>query len=199
MTNEAEIGTKIRELRKEHLGFSQSELAEELDVSTDTVSRWERGQTEPNQLQRRFLAAIAVRDDVPDDFVHELSTNDGEAQKDSELLSSVLTGSVGAAAGGAVAGPLGALVGSLASHSGIFSGNDESDTEEAFSAPAKRLKKRIARSADNLGVTKEEFRDELFSVLEVASAADWNLETLIKGLYALSATSDNSSGEEESA
>lgn len=189
MSEEVNIDTKVRKLREDHLGFSQSELADQLNVSENTVSRWENGQTEPSRLHRRLLAAIAVRDDVPEEFVEDFSTTEGEPQEDSEVLSSVFSASVGAAAGGALAGPIGAVVGSLASSS-IMSGGDEAESDDSLSPPVKRLKERVGRCAENLDVSRREFREELLSVFEVASAVDWDLDTLLSALYALSATAD---------
>lgn len=47
----------VRRLREE-LGFTQSQLAEQLGVTIVTVSRWENGQSAPNRLARNALAAL---------------------------------------------------------------------------------------------------------------------------------------------
>ncbi len=52
-----EFGNKIFELRKKE-NLSQEELAEKLDVSRQTISKWELGETNPNIEQAKKLAKI---------------------------------------------------------------------------------------------------------------------------------------------
>lgn len=49
------IGKRIEMLRKEH-NISQRQLAEAIDVSRKAVSRWENGDTEPDNLQLVLIA-----------------------------------------------------------------------------------------------------------------------------------------------
>ena len=51
------IGEHIYKLRKEK-GFSQEELAEEINVSRQTISNWELGETLPNPEQVKLLANV---------------------------------------------------------------------------------------------------------------------------------------------
>lgn len=50
-----ELSEKVKELRKRR-GWTQEELAQEIDVSLSTVQRWERQGGEPTRLARRELA-----------------------------------------------------------------------------------------------------------------------------------------------
>jgi DNA-binding transcriptional regulator YiaG len=53
-------GYRVRKLRK-HLGLTQDELAEELNVRQQTVSEWETGQYQPRGASERLLGLIAER------------------------------------------------------------------------------------------------------------------------------------------
>ena len=49
------LGDKILELRKKH-GLSQEELGEKIDVTRQTISNWELGETSPNPDQLKLLS-----------------------------------------------------------------------------------------------------------------------------------------------
>ena len=51
---------QVRALR-EHLGLTQTELAEELNVRQQTVSEWETGQYRPRGASERLLSMVAER------------------------------------------------------------------------------------------------------------------------------------------
>jgi transcriptional regulator with XRE-family HTH domain len=50
-----QLSEKVKELRKRR-GWTQEELAQEIDVSLSTIQRWERQGGEPTRLARRELA-----------------------------------------------------------------------------------------------------------------------------------------------
>ena len=50
----------MRALR-EHLGMSQQELAQELNVRQQTVSEWETSQYQPRGASERVLSMVAER------------------------------------------------------------------------------------------------------------------------------------------
>lgn len=52
-----ELGNKIFNLRKE-AGFSQEQLAEKLNVTRQTISNWECGQTTPDIIQAKNIAQL---------------------------------------------------------------------------------------------------------------------------------------------
>ena len=52
-----EIGNKILELRKKH-NYSQEKMAELLNVSRQTISKWELGETSPDLEQSKQLSQI---------------------------------------------------------------------------------------------------------------------------------------------
>ena len=52
-----EFGNKLCELRKK-AGLSQEELSEKLDVTRQTISNWELGQTVPDIIQAKQIANI---------------------------------------------------------------------------------------------------------------------------------------------
>lgn len=52
-----ELGNKILNLRKK-AGYSQEVLAEKLDVTRQTISNWECGQTTPDIIQAKSIAKI---------------------------------------------------------------------------------------------------------------------------------------------
>ena len=49
------LGNKILELRKKK-GLSQEQLGEKVDVTRQTISNWELGETSPNPEQLKFLS-----------------------------------------------------------------------------------------------------------------------------------------------
>ena len=51
------LGEKIFELRKKY-GLSQEQLGEKLEVTRQTISNWELGETSPNPEQLVFLSKI---------------------------------------------------------------------------------------------------------------------------------------------
>jgi putative transcriptional regulator len=50
----------VRALRQ-HLGLTQQELAEELNIRQQTVSEWETGQYRPRGASERLLSLVAER------------------------------------------------------------------------------------------------------------------------------------------
>lgn len=54
----------IKQIR-EHLNISQTELAEQLNVTFATVNRWENGRAVPNKLAQSKLYEICKENDVP--------------------------------------------------------------------------------------------------------------------------------------
>ena len=52
-----ELGKKLQSLRKE-LNISQEQLAEQLNVTRQTISKWELGETTPDIKQAKKLAEI---------------------------------------------------------------------------------------------------------------------------------------------
>lgn len=51
------LGEKLLQLRKKE-GFSQEEVAEKLDVSRQTVSKWETNQTVPELIKAKLLSEL---------------------------------------------------------------------------------------------------------------------------------------------
>lgn len=75
-----EIGNKIYELRKKE-GFSQEQLAEKMDVTRQTISKWELNETTPDIKQAKEISKIfkisldELTDNDVNDFVIEKVTN----------------------------------------------------------------------------------------------------------------------------
>ena len=63
--------TLIKQIR-EHLNISQTELAEQLNVTFATVNRWENGRAVPNKLAQTKLYEICKKNDVP---VYDITLN----------------------------------------------------------------------------------------------------------------------------
>ena len=63
--------TQIKQIR-EHLNISQTELAEQLNVTFATVNRWENGRAVPNKLAQTKLYEICKENDVP---VYDITLN----------------------------------------------------------------------------------------------------------------------------
>lgn len=74
-----EIGNKIYELRKKE-GFSQEQLAEKLNVTRQTISKWELNETVPDIKQAKEISKIfkisldeLVNNDVEDFVIQKVS------------------------------------------------------------------------------------------------------------------------------
>lgn len=63
--------TLIKQIR-ENLNMSQTELAEQLNVTFATVNRWENGRAVPNKLAQTKLYEICKKNDVP---VYDITLN----------------------------------------------------------------------------------------------------------------------------
>ena len=63
--------TLIKQIR-DHLNMSQTELAEQLNVTFATVNRWENGRAVPNKLAQTKLYEICKKNDVP---VYDITLN----------------------------------------------------------------------------------------------------------------------------
>ncbi len=76
------IGTKLSELRKKH-NFSQEELAEKLDVTRQTISKWELDETSPDLNSAKKLSVIfqislddLVENDIKNIVVEKVSNTE---------------------------------------------------------------------------------------------------------------------------
>ena len=57
-------GEQIRRIR-EQIGLTQAQLGEKLDVSANTVARWERGEIEPEHPRMLWCALQYIRGQSP--------------------------------------------------------------------------------------------------------------------------------------
>ena len=76
------IGDKLVELRKKK-GLSQEELAEKLDVTRQTISKWELNETSPNISQAKELCKLFnvsldefVGNNINDILINKINKND---------------------------------------------------------------------------------------------------------------------------
>ncbi len=69
------IGTNIATLRKRN-GLTQEEVAEQLNVSRQTLAKWERGEGEPDMRSCMYLAKLF--DVLLDDLVNYEATGEEE-------------------------------------------------------------------------------------------------------------------------
>lgn len=59
LSRSVSVGDRIKEARREHLAWTQRELAAKLDTDPVNVSRWERGVAEPSLRFVREIAELA--------------------------------------------------------------------------------------------------------------------------------------------
>lgn len=76
------IGDKLVELRKKK-GLSQEELAEKLDVTRQTISKWELNETSPNINQAKEISKLfnvsldeLVGNNISDILINKMNKND---------------------------------------------------------------------------------------------------------------------------
>ena len=72
-----QLATYIRSRRK-NIGLTQKELAGKVYVSTNTVARWEREETEPSFSD--FLKLCVVLGMNPMDFMEKENTNESNLE-----------------------------------------------------------------------------------------------------------------------
>lgn len=93
-----ELSKNVYNLRKEK-GLSQEKLAEQINVSRQTISNWELGETMPNPEQLKLLSkALGMSIDNlvgNDNSTKESSKINGEALKSVYKGCAILTGSIG--------------------------------------------------------------------------------------------------------
>ncbi len=78
-----ELGKNIYTLRKEK-GFSQENLAEKVNVTRQTISNWELGQSSPNPEQLILLSGAldkSIDELVGNDFKHNFNEECGDNAK----------------------------------------------------------------------------------------------------------------------
>lgn len=78
-----ELGKNINALRKEK-GFSQEKLAEKVNVTRQTISNWELGETSPNPEQLILLSIAldkSIDELVGNDTTHRLNEKCGDNTK----------------------------------------------------------------------------------------------------------------------
>lgn len=76
------IGDKLVELRKKN-GLSQEDLAEKLDVTRQTISKWELNETSPNIIQAKEISKLFnvsldefVSNNINDILINKMNKND---------------------------------------------------------------------------------------------------------------------------
>lgn len=83
-----ELGKNICTLRKEK-GFSQEKLAEKVNVTRQTISNWELGETSPNPEQLILLSAAldkSIDELVGNDFKHVVKEESADNAKPMILI-----------------------------------------------------------------------------------------------------------------
>lgn len=86
------LGNKILELRKKS-GLSQEQLGELVDVTRQTISNWELGETSPNPDQLKLLSKalnISIDDLLDNDIKGPLETKVSNTEKLAGLILKIL-------------------------------------------------------------------------------------------------------------
>ena len=73
----------VRALRQ-HLGFTQEQMAQELGTRQQTISEWETGLYQPRGVSERFLSVIAERAGFEYGAVAEASPEASKLKPDTE-------------------------------------------------------------------------------------------------------------------
>lgn len=86
------LGNKIFELRKK-TGLSQEQLGEEVNVTRQTISNWELGETAPNPEQLKLLSqifCISVDELLDNDISHILVERVSNTEKLAGIVIKIL-------------------------------------------------------------------------------------------------------------
>ena len=158
----------ILQFRKEHLGLSQSEFAERLNVSTQTIYRWEKGSTKPQKSQLIEIAKLAKKEGA-DDILRSLAES-----APTKNTKSVLSQAIGAALG---LGALGLGLSALTEDA-----TEQADDEEGRRSRSyvKTVDTMLRNAADELGVSENEFAEALRPALQIAADQDWPARWLLE-------------------
>ncbi len=86
------IGNKIFELRKKN-NFSQEQLAEKMEITRQTISKWELGETSPDLKQAKELSKIfnisldeLVNNDISNIVITKLNNTENAVRKTTRTI-----------------------------------------------------------------------------------------------------------------
>ena len=88
------LGEKILELRKKS-GLSQEELGEKVNVTRQTISNWELGETQPNPDQLKKLSKtfnVSVDEIIDNDIENEILAKVKLTEKQTRSIKKILKG-----------------------------------------------------------------------------------------------------------
>ena len=88
------LGNKILELRKKK-GLSQEQLGEKVDVTRQTISNWELGETSPNPEQLKLLSKalnVSVDDLIDNDNQNIVLSKVKITEKQTKTIKKILKG-----------------------------------------------------------------------------------------------------------
>lgn len=88
------LGQNIYELRKKK-GLSQEQLGEKIDVTRQTISNWELGETSPNPEQLKLLSKtldVSVDDLIDNDIENVILSKVKLTEKQTKSIKKILKG-----------------------------------------------------------------------------------------------------------
>ena len=88
------LGEKILELRKKK-GLSQEQLGEEVNVTRQTISNWELGETSPNPEQLKLLSKIfnvSIDELLDNNLENQILSRVKITEKQTEKIKKILKG-----------------------------------------------------------------------------------------------------------
>ena len=88
------LGQNIYELRKKK-GLSQEQLGEKIDVTRQTISNWELGETSPNPEQLKLLSKtldVSVDDLIDNDLQNVVLSKIKMTEKQTRTIKKILKG-----------------------------------------------------------------------------------------------------------
>lgn len=92
------LGQNILELRKK-MGLSQEQLGEKIDVTRQTISNWELGETSPNPEQLKLLSKTLnvsvdelVDNDIQNVVLNKLKITEKQTKSIKKILKGLLIG-----------------------------------------------------------------------------------------------------------
>lgn len=175
-----EFSEIVSRFRKDQLEMSQSEFADQLDISPQTVSRWERGKTSPQKSQLRSLVQLADSVDA-EEVIEDIAAS--SPTTDTKQVMAKTLGMAAGALGVAAAGP---IAGAAVAAGKWFSSDDEK--ESASKARVKTIRAMLREAADDLDVSVEELRDAMLPPLQSAADGDWPAELVLQVLNSITNT-----------
>lgn len=179
--NEApDFSDVVRRLRVAELGMNQSEFADKLDVSVQTVSRWENGRSVPQKSRMAQLVRLADEYGAEGflEALAKIKNRQEEQESTSRIASTVGSVLTSAAIGGSL---LPVLASAISSVKNVNDTNQESSDEKtSIEENVDIVQTMLQKAAGELDVDIDSLKSSLRPPIRAAANAGMSASDLLK-------------------